>query len=60
MASRFPPNLLVGTSSWSSSDWCGSFYPDPIEPGKMIYTMDPLPKLAQRSNLDIRSFEFNI
>ena len=32
----FPPNLLVGTSSWSSPDWCGSFYPDLIEPGEMI------------------------
>jgi uncharacterized protein YecE (DUF72 family) len=33
----FPPNLLVGTSSWSSPDWCGSFYPDQIEPGEMIH-----------------------
>ncbi len=32
----FPPNLLVGTSSWSSRDWCGSFYPDSIEPTEMI------------------------
>jgi uncharacterized protein YecE (DUF72 family) len=36
MPNRFPPNLLVGTSSWSSSDWCGSFYPDQIEHGEMI------------------------
>ena len=36
MDARFPPNLLVGTSSWSSRDWCGSFYPDSIEPGEMI------------------------
>jgi uncharacterized protein YecE (DUF72 family) len=36
MYPKFPPNLLVGTSSWSSADWCGSFYPDPIEPGEMI------------------------
>jgi len=34
--SGLPPNLLVGTSSWSSTDWCGSFYPDRIEPGGMI------------------------
>lgn len=32
----FPPNLHVGTSSWSSSDWCGSFYPDSVDPGDMI------------------------
>ncbi len=32
----FPPNLYVGTSSWSTSDWCGSFYPDSILPGDMI------------------------
>jgi uncharacterized protein YecE (DUF72 family) len=31
-----PPNLLVGTSSWSSADWCGSFYPDQIDPAQMI------------------------
>jgi len=36
MPDRFPPNLLVGTSSWSSPDWCGAFYPDPVEPGEMI------------------------
>jgi len=36
MPTGFPPNLLVGTSSWSSTDWCGSFYPDPTEPGEMI------------------------
>jgi uncharacterized protein YecE (DUF72 family) len=33
---QFPPNLLVGTSSWSSPDWCGTFYPDSTEPGEMI------------------------
>jgi uncharacterized protein YecE (DUF72 family) len=33
---QFPSNLLVGTSSWSSSDWCGTFYPDSIAPGEMI------------------------
>jgi uncharacterized protein YecE (DUF72 family) len=33
---RFPPDLLVGTSSWSSPDWCGTFYPDSTEPGEMI------------------------
>lgn len=36
MQDRLPDNLLVGTSSWSSKDWCGSFYPDSIEPGEMI------------------------
>lgn len=33
---NFPPNLLVGTSSWSTRDWCGTFYPESIEPGEMI------------------------
>jgi uncharacterized protein YecE (DUF72 family) len=36
MPFSFPPNLLVGTSSWSSPDWCGSFYPDRTLPGEMI------------------------
>jgi uncharacterized protein YecE (DUF72 family) len=36
MPRQFPPNLLVGTSSWSSPDWCGAFYPDSIESGEMI------------------------
>jgi uncharacterized protein YecE (DUF72 family) len=33
---QFPPNMLVGTSSWSSKDWCGTFYPESIESGDMI------------------------
>ena len=33
---RFLPNMLVGTSSWSSRDWCGSFYPESVDPGEMI------------------------
>ena len=32
----FPENLLVGTSSWSSSDWLGSFYPPHLKPGQFI------------------------
>jgi uncharacterized protein YecE (DUF72 family) len=36
MKAQFPPNLLVGTSSWSSQDWCGTFYPESIEAGDMI------------------------
>jgi len=32
----FPANLLVGTSSWSSSDWLGSFYPPNLKPGQFI------------------------
>ncbi len=33
---QFPPTMRVGTSSWSSPDWCGTFYPESIEPGEMI------------------------
>ncbi|HYK87763.1 MAG TPA: DUF72 domain-containing protein [Acidobacteriota bacterium] len=33
---QFPPGLLVGTSSWSTRDWCGRFYPESIEPAEMI------------------------
>ncbi len=36
MQLTFPPNLHVGTSSWSSMDWRGTFYPEGIEPGDMI------------------------
>jgi len=36
MELNFPPNLLVGTSSWSTQDWCGTFYPEPTAPGEMI------------------------
>ncbi len=32
----FPPNMLVGTSSWSSRDWCGAFYPESIDNAEMI------------------------
>ena len=32
----FPANLLVGTSSWSSSDWLGPFYPANLKPGQFI------------------------
>jgi uncharacterized protein YecE (DUF72 family) len=35
MYPKFPPDLMVGTSSWSSPDWCGSFYPDPIGSSEM-------------------------
>jgi uncharacterized protein YecE (DUF72 family) len=30
------PGIKVGTSSWSSQDWCGSFYPENTPPGDMI------------------------
>src|SRR5437867_5958106 len=36
MNNPFPPNLLVGTSSWSNKDWSGSFYREGVEPGEMI------------------------
>jgi uncharacterized protein YecE (DUF72 family) len=29
-------NLLLGTSSWSCSDWLGSFYPIHLKPGQFI------------------------
>jgi uncharacterized protein YecE (DUF72 family) len=32
----FPDHLLVGTSSWSCSDWLGSFYPVNLKPGQFI------------------------
>jgi uncharacterized protein YecE (DUF72 family) len=36
MAMALPDNLLVGTSSWSSSDWLGPFYPPNLKPGQFI------------------------
>jgi uncharacterized protein YecE (DUF72 family) len=36
MQVQFPPNLYVGTSSWSSQDWCGNFYPESVAPAEMI------------------------
>jgi len=33
---NFPTNLYVGTSSWSTTDWCGAFYPENIAAGDMI------------------------
>jgi len=36
MKADFPSNVLVGTSSWSTRDWCGSFYPESIESAEMI------------------------
>ncbi len=36
MFMSLPLNLLVGTSSWSNSDWLGSFYPANLKPGQFI------------------------
>ncbi len=36
MHAEFPPNLFIGTSSWSTTDWCGSFYPEGTTPSEMI------------------------
>ena len=36
MAMALPDNLLVGTSSWSSSDWLGPFYPPNLKPSQFI------------------------
>ena len=33
---HFPLTMLVGTSSWSSPDWYGTFYPESIDAGEMI------------------------
>lgn len=32
----FPANLFVGTSSWSSKDWVGPFYPANLKPSRFI------------------------
>jgi len=31
-----PDNLYLGTSSWSSADWVGPFYPANLKPGQFI------------------------
>ena len=31
-----PSQLYVGTSSWSSQDWVGPFYPENLKPGEFI------------------------
>ena len=31
-----PRHLLLGTSSWSSADWVGPFYPKNLKPGQFI------------------------
>ncbi len=36
MFMALPENLLVGTSSWSSSDWLGPFYSPNLKPGQFI------------------------
>ncbi len=36
METQSLPGIKVGTSSWSSQDWCGSFYPESTPPGEMI------------------------
>ncbi len=35
-ASGLPPNLRVGTSSFSSADWVGSFYPEGTPQGEFL------------------------
>jgi len=32
----FPEHFMVGTSSWSSTDWVGPFYPPNLKPGQFI------------------------
>lgn len=34
--SALPPGILVGTSSFSSADWCGSFYPANLAPSDFL------------------------
>jgi uncharacterized protein YecE (DUF72 family) len=36
LSAQFPAGLHVGTSSWSSPDWRGGFYPEAIESADMI------------------------
>jgi len=36
MQVQFLPHVRVGTSSWSTKDWRGTFYPGGIEPAEMI------------------------
>src|SRR5215510_1196813 len=36
MPMSLPENLWVGTSSWSTSDWLGPFYPPSLKPGQFI------------------------
>jgi uncharacterized protein YecE (DUF72 family) len=36
MGNKTSSGIRVGTSSWSSQDWCGPFYPENIPPGEMI------------------------
>lgn len=31
-----PPNLRIGTSSWSSEDWIGTFYPEGCRPADFL------------------------
>lgn len=33
---KLPDRLHVGASSWSSTDWCGTFYPKDLAPGEFI------------------------
>jgi uncharacterized protein YecE (DUF72 family) len=33
---KLPSHLYVGTSSWSSQDWLGSFYPATLKPAQFI------------------------
>lgn len=36
MSKTLPANLHVGTSSWSTTDWYGVFYPAELQPGEFI------------------------
>jgi uncharacterized protein YecE (DUF72 family) len=36
MTNALPSNIHVGTSSWSSTDWYGVFYPPELQPGEFI------------------------
>jgi hypothetical protein len=45
--------LLVGTSSWSSPNWCGTFYPDSTEPGASALSRNSPVLLGRNSPLKL-------
>src|SRR3972149_6114239 len=46
-----PDNLYLGTSSWSSPDWVGPFYPANLKPGQFRGLRAPLSRRGDRFDL---------